>query len=218
MSGASQHRFDIFIDIESSSPCLAPPCLGGAPGQYLFTTRQAAKLSCLAVRSAGSGISGRTSRRRTHQSPHARYPPHNPGRSGGPSRSCTDVGRSKRESFEVHRCSGFLDLIGRGDFRNRGAGHALERVPAPGGFKHLGPRDPRHSAGARIEAGLSDSTGISASEEKRNPRRFRRVGAFSDSHEQAHVRLTPVERRLRKSKPQTRSFTAKPSLHIHRLL
>jgi hypothetical protein len=52
------------------------------PISIVFTTRQEAKLSCLAGRSAGSGISGHTSRRRTHQSPHARYPPRNLGRSG----------------------------------------------------------------------------------------------------------------------------------------
>ena len=56
------------------------------PISIVFTTRQEAKRSCLAVRSAGSGRSGHTSRHRTHQSPHARYPPRNLGRSGGTAR------------------------------------------------------------------------------------------------------------------------------------
>ena len=59
--------------------------------QYVFTTRREAKPSCVAVRSAGSGKSAHTSRRRTRQSPHARYPPRNLGRNGGTAR----VGRRK---------------------------------------------------------------------------------------------------------------------------
>jgi len=76
----------------SQSPYRSP-CLGCVeatvttePISIVFTTRQQAKRSCLAVRSAGSGRSGHTSRRRTHQSPHARYPPRNLGRSGGTAR------------------------------------------------------------------------------------------------------------------------------------
>jgi hypothetical protein len=57
----------------------------------VFTTRQEAKRSCLAVRSGCSSISGHTSQGRPHQSPHARYPPGNLGRSGGTAR----VGRRK---------------------------------------------------------------------------------------------------------------------------
>jgi len=70
------------------SPCLAcvEETVTTEPISIVFTTRQEAKRSCLAVRSAGSGRSGHTSRHRTHQSPHARYPPRNLGRSGGTAR------------------------------------------------------------------------------------------------------------------------------------
>jgi hypothetical protein len=47
---------------------------------------------------------------RTHQKSHYRS------RSCGPGRSCAYVGRSKRQSFHLHRRIGFFDLIGRGGF------------------------------------------------------------------------------------------------------
>jgi NAD(P)H-dependent flavin oxidoreductase YrpB (nitropropane dioxygenase family) len=45
------------------------------------------------------------------------------GRGGGPFGSSASVGWTKRQSFELHRRFGFLELIGCGNFRNRRAGH-----------------------------------------------------------------------------------------------
>jgi hypothetical protein len=40
----------------------------------------------------------------------------NRSRGCGPGRSCAYVGRAKRQSFDLHGCIGFLELIGRGGF------------------------------------------------------------------------------------------------------
>ena len=53
------------------------------PRHPVFTNSREAKLSCVAARSAGNGLSGHTNRARARQNPHAGYPPRNPGRSGG---------------------------------------------------------------------------------------------------------------------------------------
>jgi hypothetical protein len=94
---------------------VALPCLRGGnrydrADHIVFTTRQEAKRSCLAVRSAGSGRSGHTSRHRTHQSPHARYPPRNLGRSGGTARvrrgkelRCAERGPTPTTNFRAPR-------------------------------------------------------------------------------------------------------------------
>src|SRR5439155_17991445 len=53
------------------------------PGARLFTSTREAISACPAAHSVGTGISEHTSRRRTHQTRHARYPLRNPGSSGG---------------------------------------------------------------------------------------------------------------------------------------
>ncbi len=45
-----------------------------------------------------------------------RQKPRDPGRGGGPIGSPAPMGWAKRQSFHLHRCIGFLDLIGRGGF------------------------------------------------------------------------------------------------------
>ena len=45
-----------------------------------------------------------------------RQKPRDRGRGGGPIGSSAPVGRAKRQSFDLHRRIGFLDLIGRGGF------------------------------------------------------------------------------------------------------
>src|SRR6516165_6157533 len=66
-----------------------------------FTTSREAKPSCLAPRNIGNGISGHTSRRRTHQNPHAGSPQRNRGRSEESAR----VGRATELRFATRHSS-----------------------------------------------------------------------------------------------------------------
>ncbi len=50
-------------------------------------------------------------------------------RGGGSTGSSASVGGAKRQSFAWHRHIGFLALIGRGSFPNRGTDHSVERGP-----------------------------------------------------------------------------------------
>ena len=58
-----------------------------------------------------------------------RQKPRDPGRGGGPIGSPAPMGWAKRQSFGLQRHTGFLALIGRGSFRNRGTHHSVERSP-----------------------------------------------------------------------------------------
>ena len=58
-----------------------------------------------------------------------RQKPLDSSRGGGSSGSSASVGGAKRQSFGLHRHNGFLALIGRGSFRNRGAHQSMECSP-----------------------------------------------------------------------------------------
>jgi len=58
-----------------------------------------------------------------------RQKPLDSSRGGGSSGPSASVGGAKRQSFGLHRHNGFLALIGRGSFRNRGAHQSMECSP-----------------------------------------------------------------------------------------